>query len=144
MATTRLSLTATPGRGYSFSAKTAATGTHTGSFTELSVSGVPGGIHSFSAKDPAASPTGPHTGRFTELSVIGVPGGLRAFSAKSPVTPTPAPPPSPPKPVPEYGGGGEPPLTAVLAAERLRETILQDERDMLDILNMVIASGVLD
>ena len=78
---TQLSPTATPGRRYSFSAKSGG-GEHTGDFTELGVLGVPGPRHSFSAKDPAAGIG--HSGEFTYLAVYGTPGGRHEFSAKTP------------------------------------------------------------
>jgi len=79
MATTQLSLTATPGKRYSFIAKTAA-GKGSGPFTELSVYGVPGRIHSFAAKTAVS---GKGAGPFTELSVIALPGQRHAFLAKT-------------------------------------------------------------
>lgn len=57
---TRLSLTATPGRRYSFSAKT--TGTHAGLFTELTILALPGMRRVFVAKSEEAADTG--GGRF--------------------------------------------------------------------------------
>ena len=78
---TQLSPTATPGKRYSFSPKSAAgSGPHTGTFTALSVLGTPGQIHSFVAK--GVTPAGPHTGLFTALSVMAVPGGMHVFTAK--------------------------------------------------------------
>lgn len=52
---TQLSLIATPGKRYSFSAKAAADAAERpeGTFTALSVLGIPGIIHSFSAKAAA-------------------------------------------------------------------------------------------
>ena len=49
MATTALSITATPGKPHSFSPKASAAG-HTGLFTELSTIAIPGRRHSFTAK----------------------------------------------------------------------------------------------
>jgi len=85
-AITQLSLTATPGRRYSFSAKDPApivSGPHTGLFTELSVIGLPGQRHSFTAKTPSGEVTGPHIGLFTALSVSALPGMRRVFVAKA-------------------------------------------------------------
>jgi len=58
MAYTQLSPIATPGKRYSFSAKTAAEAEErpAGTFTALSVLALPGPIHSFLAKGVAPSP----------------------------------------------------------------------------------------
>ncbi len=81
MATTQLSLSAVPGRRYSFVAKDSAVGSHTGGpFTELAVNALPGQPHSFVAKGAAVVG---HTGLFTELSVMALPGPRRSFSAKT-------------------------------------------------------------
>ncbi len=85
---TQLSPTATPGRRYSFSAKTPESGGKgVGPFTSLSVSGVPGRIHTFSAKTPESGGKG--AGLFTSLSVLGVPGQRHSFLAKTPFIPEP-------------------------------------------------------
>ena len=78
MATTALSITATPGKPHSFSPKAAAAG-HTGLFTQLSTIAIPGQRHSFSPKSPVAG----HTGLFTQLSTIAVPGKIHSFTAKT-------------------------------------------------------------
>jgi len=109
---TRLSITATPGRNYSFSAKdlwdpdtprpadilftnisvTATPGRRynfsprgkvSKRFTELSIQAIPGRIHSFIAKDPATPPPGRPPGEFTALQLYAVPGKRKLFLAKT-------------------------------------------------------------
>lgn len=76
MALTQLSPTAIPGGRYQFWPKSKGQGP----FTELSVTALPGQRHSFSAKSASLKGTGP----FTELSVIAVPGQRHSFVAKTP------------------------------------------------------------
>lgn len=80
MAVTRLSVAATPGRNYSFSAKASATGEHTGEFTHLSVAATPGPKSSFTAK--TAADVG-HSGEFTHLGPTGTPSRRYSFTAKT-------------------------------------------------------------
>ncbi len=82
MGYTHLTPTGTPGRSYSFSAKTEATVPKgTGPFTQLTVLGTSGQIHSFLPKTVAGVSKG--VGPFTRLSVLGVPGRLHPFSIKT-------------------------------------------------------------
>ncbi|MCK4816962.1 hypothetical protein KA005_14430 [bacterium] len=136
---TQLSVTATPGKPHSFSAKTpAAAGPHTGLFTELSVSALPGAIHSFTAKTPEGE--GVHEGQFTALSVIALPSGRHVFLPKEFVEPTP-----PAPPVPYYGGGGggggiwaSPRDYEYERKAKLKEEILRDDRELLELLSAII------
>jgi len=84
MGYTHLTPTGTPGRSYSFSAKTEATAVLKGFglFSGLSVLGTPGKIHTFTAKTLATAPL-KGIGPFTRLSVLGVPGRIHSFSAKT-------------------------------------------------------------
>ena len=145
MAYTSLSVTATPGKPHSFSAKAAAAGAgpHTGLFTELSVTALPGPRHSFTAKTAAGAASGPHTGLFTSLSVMGLPGGIHSFVAKTgaviPVIP----------PVISSGGGGggagiwaEPWIFPEEYSQK--DLTIKDDQDILDILQMLGPTGVLN
>ena len=137
MAYTSLSIIGTPGKPHSFLAKTAAAGAgpHTGLFTELSVTALPGPRHSFTAKTAAGAASGPHTGLFTALSVMGLPGGRHTFTAKSVAEAA------------EHGGSQFPKrpfLRLQPYVDHDREICLQDDQDLLDILQMLGPTGVLN
>lgn len=135
---TQLSPSATPGRGYSFLPKTAADGTHTGTFTALSVMGVPGSTRTFAPKTPAVG-GGIHTGNFTALSVMALPGGLHLFLAKAAAPVVPVEPPVPEPPVVYTGGGMSP-----LQYERFTDPILASDDDFMELLAKVILPIILE
>jgi hypothetical protein len=139
MAYTQLSVTATPGRRHSFSAKTPIAGTHTGLFTELSVTATPGRIHSFSPKT-AASGEGAHEGLFTELSVVALPGGRHVFLPKAVAEPVPVPPSA--RAVGGGSGGGY--TVSWYEHERKHEITSNDEKDIQEMLTMILSSGILN
>jgi len=129
MGYTHLTPTGTPGRSYSFSAKTEATAVLKGFglFSGLSVLGTPGKIHTFTAKTLATAPL-KGIGPFTRLSVLGVPGRIHSFSAKTAaeildfgVVPS--------------GGGGQ--AGAIVTRSQLRALGLQ--RDDQDALEFIVA-----
>ena len=136
MAYTRLSVTATPGKPYSFTAKTEApevvpeAGPHTGLFTELSVTALPGQRHSFSAKTEAetpAAPSGDHTGLFTALSVLALPGMRHSFSAKT-----------------EAEAAEAEETTSVRGYRKPRYyELVRDDEEMLEIIKMMIENGMI-
>ena len=138
MAFTQLSPSATPGSRYLFTPKSAATGTHAGTFTALSVVGVPGGAQTFTPKSPAAGGD-THTGSFTALSVMGVPGGLHLFLAKAPAPVVPVEPPVPEPPAVYTGGGMSP-----LQYERFTDQILASDDDFMELLAKVILPIILE
>ena len=80
--TTALSITATPGPGHSFIAKTPSGGKGSDRFTDLAVTATPSGLRTFIAKTPASGGGKPST-RWTDLTVWATPGGLRVFDAKT-------------------------------------------------------------
>ena len=129
---TSQSVTATPGRRHSFSAKTPAAGAKgTGPFTELSVTATPGGIHTFTAKDPAdggAKGAGP----FTAQSVMATPGGLRTFVAKDGVV-TIIPPVKGAAPVSGSSGTN---VGDILTAQHRKRLIREDD----EVLAMIMAA----
>lgn len=142
MAITQLSLLALPGQRSSFLGKTPAPigGPHTGLFTELSVLGLPGKKHTFLAKIPGLV-GGPHTGLFTNLSVMGLPGKRHSFTAKGLIIVPPIPP-----IIPTI----LPTLPSGIVGEReafkpyYKHTILQDDRDIMEIILIMLNSGILD
>ncbi len=135
MATTQLSVTATPGKPHSFSPKAKAgvvAGPHTGLFTELSVMATPGARHSFSPKTAATPVSGPHSGLFTELSVMAVPGMRHTFSAKAAAEVAKV----------KDGGGSAGDREA---RARLRKRLhLLDEQDLMDVVKILMKSGILN
>ena len=142
MAYTALSVSATPGKPHTFSAKEAApaeaAGPHVGGpFTELSVTALPGKIHSFSAKEAAAViPGGDHTGLFTALSVLATPGPIHSFSAKSAAAA-----------VAEVIGRPEtsfPGARARRIKRRRYEELLNDDIEVMMLLKKIVESGILE
>lgn len=121
---TQLSPTALPSRRYSFLEKSAATGEHTGLFTELSAAAIPGRRHSFAAKTPAVSEKG--AGLFTALSVMALPGMRHSFTAKEAVSV-----------ISLENVAGKMPRVG-------RGRIDRDDKEMLELITIIISSGVLD
>ena len=120
---TQLSVTATPGKRHSFSAKSKGSGP----FTALSVLAVPGTIHSFTAKTPAVG----HEGLFTELSVIALPGGRHVFLPKVSVGPT--------------GPSSAARQKYRIAYEDIDlEMAIKDDRDFMDLLIIMVEAGIFD
>jgi len=143
---TRLSLTATPGKVYSFVAKTEAVaeaGPHTGLFTELSLIGTPGKIHSFTAKAEAEVEASDHTGLFTALSVLATPGMIHSFAAKAEAEVIP----ETDKWADHDEGGWVNPMEyqeGLFAAEEYqRMLVLKDDDEVLSIIANIITSGIL-
>ena len=132
---TQLSPTATPGKRYSFSAKTEAAapaGPHTGLFTELSSMALPGPIHSFSAKTEAAAPAGPHTGLFTALSAMALPGMRHSFTAKKEYVPSTG----------EVVFGSMGNIEEIRLPGRTRTK--REEREIIEIMTIIAKSGILN
>lgn len=102
---TTLSVTATPGKGYTFS-----TPAGTEATTALSVMATPGGLRTFAPKVPPVVPTG----QITELTVWAIPGKRRYFIAKTPYIP-------PEPPATQIKGGGYQAPTRNYRAQILRE-----------------------
>ena len=142
MAATQLSVTALPGKPHSFTAKTAATVSHTGTFTALSVTATPGKIHSFIAKT-AESGAGSHTGDFTRLSVLAIPGPIHSFIAKEQAIV-----PAPKITVSTSAGGGQSDVE-YFRRKLLRERrekhydIAKDDQEVMEIIIEMIMSGIL-
>ncbi len=130
MAYTQLNPTGTPGKRYSFSAKTAAPigEKGIGEFTALSVLGVPGIIHSFTAKTAAVVGV-KGVGEFTALSVIALPGPIHAFLAKAEAVPEVE-----VLPIPLVGGGKR--------RELLR--LKRDDNELLEIISALLTKGILN
>lgn len=140
MATTALSVTATPGKPHSFLPKTEAvpeSGPHTGTFTELSVTAIPGKIHSFSAKSPVAPVSGPHEGEFTALSVTATPGMRHTFVAKAAAAVAVV--------ARDYGGEQFPEKFVIsqAKAQELQEKIVRDDNEIMEILAILLGSEIL-
>ena len=142
MAYTALSVSATPGKPHTFSAKEAApaeaAGPHTGLFTELSVTALPGKIHSFSAKDAAAVVAGgDHTGLFTALSVLATPGPRHSFTAKTAAEAAEAETSS--RPETSFAGA-----RARRIKRRRYEELLNDDIEVMMLLKKIVESGILE
>ena len=142
MATTQLSVTATPGKPHTFSPKTAdaGAGPHTGGpFTALQVTALPGQIHSFNAKTAAAGSTPRGSDLFTAMSVLALPGIRLTFNPKTAAliveeVPTPT--------TPSVGGA---PSGAYVAKDyRTIKDILREDKELMDIVAIIVESGMLD
>ena len=137
-AITRLSLSATPGRRYSFVAK-GWTPKGVGIITSLSVTGTPGKIHSFIKKGIVSTPKG--EGAFTYLSLMATPGMRKSFVAKGAEAAV----------VDKWAdhdeGGWVNPMEyqeGLFAAEEYqRMLVLKDDDEVLSIIANIITSGIL-
>ena len=97
--------------------------------TQLSISAIPGKPHSFLPKFES----GMHVGTFTRLSVTATPGRIHSFIAKGVIII----PPEPPKPSMRLG------VSAVGKLEE-RKDILRDDKDLMEFIGIILASGILD
>jgi len=115
-------------------------------YTQLSLTATPGHRYAFVAK---ARAVGPHTGLFTTLSVLALPGAIYSFVAKILEVPVPT----------SYAGAGpgrrkrvDPFYQAYAEHHERREVqraeikakILLEEKELMEIIQIVCTSGVLD
>jgi len=122
---TQLSPTATPGKRYSFVAKTPAVSEKgVGPFTAQSVLAVPGIIHSFVAKTPEVGGE-KGAGLFTSLSVMAIPGQRHLFLPKT--------------------------LAEIPMSERIKfykgrgpTNAFKGDNELLELIGIILASGKLD
>jgi hypothetical protein len=133
---TTLSVTATPGRKYQIGGRQVGAG-----FTELSVTATPGAKHSFAPK--GATVVVPHEGEFTQLSVIALPGGRHVFLAKA-EAPIVEPPIEPPVILPGGGVVSGADDLHMEYSERKRELLLREDEEIVEIISIIVSSGILE
>ncbi len=117
--------------------------------TQLSLTGTPGRRYSFSAKSGAAPPTPKGVGLMTELSVLALPGMRHTFSTKGVApTPTPVPTPAPVGPTGAGGGGGGIIAAQRWREEYPRrkkiDQLDKDDKEIMELAAIIVQSGILD
>lgn len=116
--------------------------------TELSITATPGAIHTFLPKSPVSPGTGPHAGEFTELSAMATPGVPHSFLAKG-AAPIPPEEEVPEEIFGGSGGREVSPHKLRLEMqERERQSFTdrleREDRDLLEFIVTIVESGILE